>query len=372
MINEERVLKEFFEFIQIPCSSLNEREIADILIKRLTDLGFSIEEDDAGKKLGGNTGNIVATRKGNVSSAPMIMLTAHMDCVEPCANIKPQMKDGLITSDGTTILGGDDKAGVVAILEALRVIEEKQLPCGDLQVVFTICEEKGVQGSKNMDSSLLKAKHGFTFDTSGSPGRIVRKAPGQNKLKLVVTGKAAHAGNAPEKGINSIIAAGKILAKFPQGRVDDETTCNIGTITGGSATNVVAETTTVMLETRSRVKSKLEALTNDVVRIFEEGGKETGTQVEVTVMPAYDPFDLPEDCETIQIASKAAAALNFPVSVVESGGGSDASFFNAYGVPTTVLGVGMTNVHTKNECILEKDLYDSARLALQIIQEVAK
>lgn len=372
MIQEKRVLDEFFELVQIPCSTLNERVVADLLTKRLEDLGFTVVEDTAGEKLGGNTGNLVATRKGTVPEAPMIMLTAHMDCVEPCANIKPQLKDGLITSDGTTILGGDDKAGVVAILEALRVIKEKDLPYGDIQVVFTIAEEGGVNGSKNMDSSLLKAKLGFTFDTSGAPGRIVHKAPGQNKVRAVITGKAAHAGNAPEKGINAIVAAGHMLTKLPQGRLDEETTCNIGTISGGRATNIVADEATILLETRSRNKAKLDKLTADVVAIFEAGAKETNTTVDVKVLPAYDPFDLAVDSETIKLASKAAETLGFPVNVVESGGGSDASFFNAYGVPTAVLGVGMTNVHTKDECLLEEDLYNSARLATQIIIEATK
>ena len=371
MIQEKRILDEFLELIQIPCSTLKEREIADLLTKRLEAFGFTVEEDNAGEKLGGNAGNLVATLKGNVPSAPMIMLTAHMDCVEPCANIKPQIKDGLITSDGTTILGGDDKAGVVAILEALRVVKEDNLPHGDIQVVFTIAEEGGVNGSKNMDSSLLKAKLGYTFDTSGAPGRIVHKAPGQNKVRATITGKAAHAGNAPEKGINAIVAAGHILTKLPQGRIDEETTCNIGTISGGRATNIVAEEAVIFMETRSRNKAKLAKLTDEVVAIFEQGAKDTNTSIKVEVLPAYDPFDVPVDSETIRLASK-AEELGFTVNVVESGGGSDASFFNAYGVPTAVLGVGMTNVHTKEECIKEEDLYNSARLALQIIVEAAK
>ena len=155
MINESRMLQDFLEYVQIPCHTLNERQIADLLTKQLTELGFDVKEDMAGKKLGGNTGNLIATRKGTVTTAPTLMLTAHMDCVEPCEGVKPVIKDGVITSDGTTILGGDDKAGVAAIMEALHTIQDQGLPCGDLQVVFAIAEEGGVNGSKNMDSSLL-------------------------------------------------------------------------------------------------------------------------------------------------------------------------------------------------------------------------
>ncbi len=372
MINESRMLQDFLEYVQIPCHTLNERQIADLLTKQLTELGFDVKEDMAGKKLGGNTGNLIATRKGTVTTAPTLMLTAHMDCVEPCEGVKPVIKDGVITSDGTTILGGDDKAGVAAIMEALHTIQEQGLPCGDLQVVFAIAEEGGVNGSKNMDRELLHADMGFTFDTSGAPGRIVCKAPGQNKLRVTVTGTPAHAGIAPEKGNSAIVALAQMITRLPNGRIDEETTCNVGTISGGVATNIVAEKASLFMEVRSRNTAKLQKLTSDMVKIFEDTAAELGVSVNVEVLPAYNPFDLPEDSPTIKLAAKAATEIGFPVSIVESGGGSDASFYNAYGIPTCVLGVGMTNAHTKEECIKEVDLYNSARLALRIIMEATE
>lgn len=370
MLNEKRILDEFYELVQVRCSSRNERQIADLLTKRLEELGCTVTEDNAGEKIGGNTGNLVANLKGTLA-VPTVLLTAHMDCVEPCEGIKPILKDGIITSDGATILGADDKAGVVAILETLRVLREDNIPHGDIQIAFTCAEEGGVNGSKNMDSSLLKADLGYTFDTHGAPGKIVFMAPGQNKIFVRVEGKAAHAGIAPEKGNNAIVALAKMLTKIPQGRIDEETTCNIGTIKGGEATNVVAETAELLMETRSRDKAKLDKLTADCMKIFEAGGVETGTKVTVELRPAYDPFTIARDALPITVAAKAAEKLGFKVSIEESGGGSDANFFNAYGVPTTVLGVGMTNSHTKEEYIKEKDLYDSARLALQIVKDVA-
>lgn len=370
MLNEKRILAEFFELVQIRCSTRNERQIADLLTKRLEELGCTVTEDNAGEKIGGNTGNLVANLKGTVD-APTVMLTAHMDCVEPCEGIKPVIKDGLICSDGTTILGADDKAGVTAILETLRVLKEDNIPHGDIQVVFTCAEEGGVNGSKNMDRSLLKADLGYTLDTHGAPGKIVFMAPGQNKIFVRVEGKAAHAGIAPEKGNNAIVALAKMLTKIPQGRIDEETTCNVGTIKGGEATNIVAEFAEMLMETRSRNKAKLDKLTADCMKIFEEGGKETGTKVTVELRPAYNPFTIDKDSLTIKVAAVAAEKLGFEVRVEESGGGSDANFFNAYGIPTTVLSVGMNNGHTKQESIREKDLYDSARLALQIVKEVA-
>lgn len=374
MINKERIRKEFLELIQIRCSIHDEREIGDLLTKRLQELGGTVKEDQAGEKLGGNCGNLVADfpATAGMEKVPTVMLTAHMDCVEPCAGIHPIIENGIIRSDGTTILGSDDKAGVTAILETLRQLREQGLPHGPLQVVFTISEENGVHGSQNLDSSLLHADMGFTLDTHGHPGVMSYKAPGKNQIHIHIAGKAAHAGVEPEKGINAIVAAGTLLADAPQGRIDVETTCNVGRIAGGSATNVVADSCDVYYESRSRDKKKLEEITQRIVDHFKRGEKTTGCHITAEVSPDYGPYEIPQDAPAIEVASRAAKKLGFPLELEESGGGSDANHFNTYGVPTVVLGVGMTNCHTKEEYIEEKDLYDSAEWALAIVLEAAK
>ena len=374
MINKERIRKEFLELIQIRCSTHDEREIGDLLTKRLQELGGTVKEDQAGEKLGGNCGNLVADfpATAGMEKVPTVMLTAHMDCVEPCAGIPPIIENGIIRSDGTTILGSDDKAGVTAILETLRQLREQGLPHGPLQVVFTISEENGVHGSQNLDSSLLHADMGFTLDTHGHPGVMSYKAPGKNQIYIHIAGKAAHAGVEPEKGINAIVAAGTLLADAPQGRIDVETTCNVGRIAGGSATNVVADSCDVYYESRSRDKKKLEEITQRIVDHFKRGEKTTGCHITAEVSPDYGPYEIPQDAPAIEVASRAAKKLGFPLELEESGGGSDANHFNTYGVPTVVLGVGMTNCHTKEEYIEEKDLYDSAEWALAIVLEAAK
>ena len=373
MIDKKRVLDEFFTLVSIRCSTLDERAMGDLLTARLRDLGAAeIHEDDAGKKLGGNTGNIVANFKGTVTGVPTVMLTAHMDCVEPCAGIKPVLKNGVIRSDGTTILGADDKAGVVAILETLRCLKEHDVPHGDLQIVFTVAEEGGVNGSRCLDTSLLHADLGYTLDTHGHAGVAAFKAPGKNQLEVRICGKAAHAGIDPDAGRNAITAAGKVLTAVPQGRIDEETTCNVGRIEGGTATNVVAEFCTLNFETRSRDKVKLDALTQRMIDAVNAAMEGTGCTAEIDLKKDYDPYELPADALPIQYLRRAAEKLGFPVVLEEEGGGSDANHFNAYGVPTTVLGVGMTDCHTKEESILEQDLYDAAELTLAIVQEVAE
>lgn len=372
MINKKRVLAEFLELVQIKCSTKDEREVGDLLTARLKGLGCTVTEDNAGEKLGGNCGNIIANFKGNIPGAPKIMLAAHLDCVEPCANVKPQIKDGVITSDGTTILGSDDKAGVTAILETLRVIKEQNLAHGDIQVVFAVAEEGGVNGSKNMDSSLLNADFGYALDSSGRPGKIIVRAPGQNKIHVKIHGKTAHAGLAPEQGINAIVAAGKILAAVPQGRIDDETTCNVGVIKGGRATNIVPDLVEISCESRSRSQEKLDKLTEQICRAFEDGAKENNVTVEIVVAKAYGPYVLDEKSHVVTAAADAAKKLGLNVQITGTGGGSDANNYNNYGVPCSVLGVGMQKAHTTEEFIIEEDLYTTASWILQIIKDAAQ
>lgn len=372
MINKTRVLTEFLELVKIKCTTRQEREIGDLLTKRLQGLGCTVTEDNAGQILGGNCGNLIANLKGNSPAAPTVMLAAHLDCVEPCAGVNPQINDGVITSDGTTILGADDKAGVVAIMETLRVIKEQNLAHGDIQVVFTVAEEGGVNGSKNIDRSLLKADFGYALDSSGRPGKIIVKAPGQNKIHVKIHGKTAHAGLAPEQGINAIVAAGKILATVPQGRIDEETTCNVGVIKGGRATNIVPDLVEISCESRSRSQAKLDQLTDQICKAFESGAKENNVTVEINVKKSYGPYVLNTDSQVVTTAYNAAKKLGIDVELTGTGGGSDANFFNNYGISCSVLGVGMQKAHTTEEYIIEEDLYTTAAWVLQIVRDAAQ
>ena len=371
-INKERVLQQFYDLIAIPCPSTQERQVADFLIKEMKALGGTVTEDNAAAALNGTTGNLFVNFPGTVEGVPKILLSAHLDCVNPCTNIKATLENGVFHSDGTTILGGDDKSGVVAILETLRCLKEQNIPHGPLQVVFTVCEEQGVAGSRNMDASLLDADFGYCLDSSGHPGRIVFAAPGQNKIFAKIHGKTAHGGLAPEKGINAIKKAAEILMDVPTARIDEETTCNIGIINGGTATNIVPDLVEVAMDCRSRNLQKMEALTERIVKAYKDGGKKVGVPVDVEVRPSYKPYELPKDSPCIVLAAKAAKEMGLPVDIAATGGGSDSSHFNGHGVPCTVLGTGMTNVHTVDETLLEKDLYDICEWTLSIVADNAK
>jgi tripeptide aminopeptidase len=371
MINRERTLKEFMELVAITSPSRGEREVADALKRKLTEAGLQVEEDGVGAKIGGNAGNLIARLPGTVAGAPCIMLSAHMDSVEPCAGIRPQLKEGVITSAGDTILGSDCKSGIVPILEALRRIREEKLPHGEIVVVLTVAEEGGLHGARNIDPDKIRADFGYALDGGGAPGVVTTMAPGQNRIEIVVHGKTAHAGLAPEEGINAIILAGKALVAIPQGRMDFETTCNVGVIKGGTATNIVADRVEITAESRSRNMEKLGKLTEEITGSFSRIVSEGGGKTEITVKKMYEPFVLANDSPVVAVATQAAKKIGLETKLEGTGGGSDANFFNLYGIPSAILGTGMSKVHTKDEYILEEHLYLTAEWTLAILQEVA-
>ncbi len=370
-MNKERMLKEFFSLVTMTCSTGKERQAADFVTLQLQALGFTVVEDHAGDKIGGNTGNLIASLPATAIGAPSVMLSAHLDCVEPCSGIEPVLENGLILSKGNTVLGADDKAGVSAILEGLRTLLENKIPHGSIQVVFTVAEEGGLNGSRNIDRSLLTADYGYALDSGGDIGEIVIMAPGQERISVVVHGKKAHAGVAPEEGINAIVVAGKALAEIKQGRLDFETTANIGIISGGIATNIVPDTVELKCEARSRNLDKLAAQVDHMKATFIKVAAAQGGKADVTTTRAYDPYVLAAETPVVKNAIAAAKALSLEPKLVGTGGGSDANFFNIYGVPCAVLGVGMSKVHTTDEFIKESDLYLAAQYVTAILQTAA-
>ena len=369
LVNKERMLAEFKEVVAVPCHTLQEHPVFEMLRAKLEALGFTVEEDDAGEKLGGNCGNLWAFLPGNKEGAVSVLLSAHMDGVEPCGGTTVVQKDGVLYSDGTTILGGDDKSGVVAILEGVRMLVEENAEHGDIQILFTIAEEGGVNGSRCMDRSKLKAQVAYALDGEGTPGEIVIGAPGQYRYKISVHGKKAHGGLEPEKGINAIMIAAKALAEVKRyGRIDEETTCNIGIIGGGVATNVVPDLVEIEGDVRSRNNEKLEAIREEVVSTICNAVEKYGAKVTAEVEHKYSSFLIDTESTVVKLAKSACAMYGFTPDITQTGGGSDANFLNAYGVPCVILGTGMQNVHTVEEFLKEEDLYNSALMVYGILQ----
>ncbi|MDR3600493.1 MAG: M20/M25/M40 family metallo-hydrolase [Desulfosporosinus sp.] len=371
MINRKRLLAEFCELTRIDSPTKHERQIADILKNRLEVLGMVVTEDQVGRAIGGNCGNVFANLKGSLPQAPRLLLSAHMDTVDPCLGIEPVLHGGMITSAGATILGADDKAGIALIVEALRAIQEQNIPHGDIQVIFSVAEEGGLNGSKNIDQTQLNADLGVVLDAVGEPGIIILEAPGQDRINVTIKGKASHAGFTPEDGISAIVVAAKAIASLPTGRIDEETTSNIGTIQGGRATNIVAERVDITCESRSRNIGKLERQTTGMCETFKRCADEMGAVAEVDVIRLYDPFTIKKESEIALLTAQAARSANLTATFEATGGGSDANYYNRYGVPCVVLGIGMQKPHTTDEFIAEDDLYRSAEFVVEIIKAAA-
>lgn len=369
MINNARLKQTFLDMVHIASPSRRERKMADYVTRELTALGAEVTEDKAGEVIGGDTGNVIARFCGNLEGAPTILFSSHMDTVTPCDDINVIEEDGVLRTDGKTVLGGDDKAGIAAILEALRVVREKDIAHGDIEVVFAIAEEAGLLGSKNLDRELVRAEMGFVFDSSGAPGQAIVKAPASNTMHMTVRGRKSHAGLAPERGINAITLASRAIAEAQQGRIDDETTANIGVIKGGSATNIVPDLVEVWAEARSHNEEKLERATEALLAPFRRIAD--GGSCDIEVAREYDAYSLDESEPVVGIVRDACARIGLTADLVATGGGSDGNNFNKLGLPSVVLGVGMTDVHTTAENIRIVDIENSARLALAIIQSAS-
>ena len=373
MIDRERLAETFKFLVEIDSVSKQEKAICVELTKMFKSLGADIFIDDAGEKMGGNSGNLIIKISGDID-APPILFSAHMDTVEPGRGIKAVLKNGVFTSDGTTILGADDKSAIAVLLEALRIIKEKNIQHGPLEIVITVCEEIGLLGAKHLDFDLFKARYGYALDTSDTES-IVTRAPAANRVELTVYGKDAHAGAEPEKGINAISIAGKAIASIESGRIDHETTCNIGLIKGGKATNIVPDFVTVNCEARSHNKEKLESVTNGIISAFKKAVDEykTSPDQELPRLRALKENDfpltsIPKNHYIIRLARRASENLGRKIETKQIGGGSDANVFFQRGIVTGVLGTGMRKVHTLRESISIDDMVKTTELVIEIIK----
>lgn len=371
MINEKRIVDEFLELVQIDSETKNERAIADHLKKTFTELGLEVVEDEAADKTGHGAGNLICTLKGTKDDVDPIYFTSHMDTVVPGKGIKPSISDGVIVTDGTTILGADDKAGLASILETIKAIKENQLEHGTVEIVIPVGEESGLVGSKALDVTRMKAKYGFALDSEGSVGHIISAAPTQAKLYVTINGKTAHAGVAPEKGISAITLAAKSISKMKLGRIDKDTTANIGSFRGGQQTNIVCDRVEIVAEARSLVPEKMEKQVAEMKEAFEKTCKELGGSADVDVKIMYPGYRYGDGEEVVEVAKKAIRAIGRAPKLEESGGGSDANVIAGQGIPTVNLSIGYEEIHTTNEKLPVGELVKTAELVLSIIKTVA-
>jgi tripeptide aminopeptidase len=374
-VNRERLKALLLELVQIDSVSRRERDCALRLQQELESAGTRCEFDQAGEKVGGSCGNLVAHLDGSVASPPLL-LSAHMDTVVPGEGVKPVVEGDIIRSDGTTVLGGDDKSGCAVICEVLRQLREQNVPHGPIDVVFTICEEVGLLGAKNLDLSLLRAREGLVFD-SDAPGSLFIRAPGAQSLRFTVKGLEAHAGMAPERGISAIKVASEAIAAMKLGRIDEETTANLGLIEGGRALNVVPNQVVVRGEARSRDARKLAAQVQHMIDCFKAAvsrasvtleGKRFDAELDYRAQPEYEAMNLSEDTPIVHKVVEAARRIGRIVTPEAMGGGCDANILNQRGLAVANIGTGMRDIHTVREWLDVNDMVATAELTLELVK----
>lgn len=350
MVSKERLQSRFLEMIGIYSPSKGEKEMADWIESYLTQRKISFVSDEAGKAYGGNGRNIVAHIPGDLPGAP-IGFMAHLDQIEPCKHVNAIVEGDLICTDGTTTLGGDDKAGITAILEAVDDILETKASHRDLYLVFSSSEEISMMGTKHMDLSMLPCKDLVIADATGDVGVIAYQAPAMEAIYMTFHGKKAHAGIEPEKGVNAIVTAAKAISQMHIGRLSPETTSNIGRIEGGGATNVVTDTVSITAEIRSH---NMEVLTDEVAymeQCCQRAASDMGAAVDFCHELAYPALRVDLDCDLMKLTIGAMKAEGIEPNCMVIGGGSDANVLAGHGYRSVILGLGMRNVHTVEESL---------------------
>ncbi|MEN8198531.1 MAG: M20/M25/M40 family metallo-hydrolase [Thermodesulfobacteriota bacterium] len=374
-LNRERLAETFVHLCEIESPSRRERRVADYLTGLFTELGAeSIIEDDSAEKTGSDCGNLIVRFPGTVDKAPLFF-ACHMDTVEPGCGVQVLRTGDLFSSRGNTILGGDDKSGIAATIELIRLLHEHDMEHGPIEILLTTCEEVGLLGAKHLDHSLVTAKQGYALDSTGID-RVIIGAPAANRLSVEVRGIAAHAGLNPEQGVSALCLAARAIADLRLGRLDEQSTANFGLIHGGVATNIVPDRITLEGEVRSHSPEKLEAYTQEIEATFrnvirnwsDQTGASGQPSVEISVAMEYPALRL-EDWDTVVTrVHRAGDLLGREISFQVAGGGSDANIFNSYGLETAIVATGMDKVHTTDECLNLNDLERLTELLLAIVQ----
>lgn len=362
MVDEARLKKLFLELTAFNSPPGEEGPVGEYCAAALRSAGFETSRDAAG--------NLVAARALDRPGQP-IFLSGHLDTVAPTAELEVREENGVFRTNGRAILGADDKCAVAAMLEAACQIEERGLTHGPLRIVLSVKEEVGLAGALQMDLEPLRGSLGFVLDASGPTGAIITAAPSHDIFEVRVKGKAAHAGFVPEEGVNAILAASRGIASMTLGRIDAETTANIGIIHGGTANNVVAEECYLKVEARSRDEAKLAVQVRHMRERFEAGAAEIGARVEFSGGRAYSGYRHERDAPVMRLAAAGLRRAGKEPTYRPTGGGSDANIFNARGIPSVVVCCGYENAHSVDEHVAFADIRLNALWCLGLVAAAA-
>jgi len=366
-INQTKLVNLFLELIKIDGVSLNERAIADHIIKKLHAWKLPVEEDDTAAKINGNCGNLIVRVPGIDDEHPLLIM-AHLDTVTSTAQLKPIIKDGTISSSGDTILGADDRSGVAVILYVLESILSDKQKHRSLEIVFSVAEELGMFGATHLNMEKLRASEGYVLDCSREVGCYVASTVTAIDFKVDFYGRAAHSGVAPEKGINAISMAAEILNNFPVGRLDQQTVANIGTIQGGVATNVVPDKVTITGEFRSFDDEKIKNIQQKLEQNFLAVTQKYNGRIEPSFTIGFKGFKLGSEQPVVKVLETKLSQMGIQVQPLDYYGGSDANVINARGITVANLGMSVKNPHAHSEQIAINDLVSAAELVMRLIE----
>ena len=368
-MSDARLLETFLDLVRIDSPSGFEAETATYCSAALREVGCTVRFDDSASITGSNVGNLIADLPGTVPG--VLGLSAHLDVVEPCRGIVPKITDGVVHSSGSTVLGADDRCGLAAAIEAVRRLAESSAPRPAILVLLTVQEEVGLVGAKALDAADARCELCLVLDAGGSPGGIVIAAPTHYSFSAAFRGRAAHAGIAPEQGINAVVMAADAVSHMRLGRLDAETTANIGTIRGGSANNVVPALCTLTGECRSLDRDRCESLRDEMDAALRDSASGAGGDVDVIWHLEYQGFRFSEDHPAVMLVAEACRDSGRDPRTYQTGGGSDANVFAASGATALALACGMEGVHGTHEQVAVSDLEALVRIIEAVASRMA-
>jgi tripeptide aminopeptidase len=356
----------FLELAALPSPPGEERAVADAVVRYLRDLGLPADEDDAGTKVGSTIGNVYCHVEPNGGGTP-VFLCAHLDTVPPDGPLDPVIEDGVVRNAGGTILGADNKSAVAAMLEATRRVLAENRRHGGIELLFTPKEEVGLLGAAAFDHERLAARVGYVYDQAAPIGDVILGAPHSQAMQVRFHGRAAHSGMYPEEGRSAIAAAARAIADLRLGRVDEETTANVGIIQGGTAGNIIPEWCALDAEARSHDERKLADLVQEMLDAFSFAAGLEDCEVEAKVSKSYRGYRFKREDPVVRIAHAALERAGYTPAYGLSGGAADANVFNDRGLACLNLANGMQDIHTPDERITVEDLDGMVEVTLALV-----
>ncbi|MEL4026936.1 M20/M25/M40 family metallo-hydrolase [Lysinibacillus endophyticus] len=366
-IDKELVVRSFLEWAKIDAPSSKEGNIAKVIEQKLLNMGFTVQFDSAHEEFDGQVGNLIAHWPGTDPSIPPLFLSTHMDTVLPTANLVPVIRDGVIYSDGTTILGADDRAALTAYLQGIEYIQKHNIPCGPIELILTVCEQQGLKGARYLDYSKVQSQFGYIFDSDGDVGQIITRGPFSSKFHIEILGKASHIGLNPEDGVSAFLVGADVLKAIPQGKLEGNVLANVGIIEGGDLSSIIPGYLKMTGEVRAFTQENLDNTLDDIYLKASQAIQPHGAKLNYSIEKKYVGFNIDRNHLLVENAIQSFVDEEIPYYFTETLGGADTNTLNENGLTCITLGNGFKNLHTFQEHISIDNLVNAVKTTVQLI-----